>query len=1211
MSLTRYAFRFLLAALLLGVAITPLLAQNGQISGQITDPSGAVIPGATVVVTGMETGTIYKTTTNGAGYYVLPQIQPGRYRLEVEQKGFKTVSRSNIVLQVSDNITFNFAMEVGAATQVITVTAEVPVLRTADAQQGLVIDNKRIMELPQYDRDPLAFAQLAPNVNGGSTEDYWGSSFRINGGRTNQAEYYLDGQPVTTGYYHDIPSSMPSKEALGEFKVLTNGLSAEYGRLSGGAVVLSTRGGTNNFHGELYEFFKNNDLNATDWNSNRLGVPKAPFHDNVFGFTFGGPVTIPKVYRGQDKTFFFLNYEGDRHKSGSYSNLTSVPTDLEKSGDFSQSLVNGVPAQIFDPATGTLVNGQVVRQPFPNEKVPSNRFNPLAVIYKGYYPEPNTAPLPGTNNQNDYVYALTSPSSTNSWTGRLDRNWSANNTTHFTLSEYDYNASTPIPFPMIAATTNFTTSYTMAVSHNWVVNPTTILTFRLGFVRDRVFSGSSVPVDDSGWNLPANVINLEGGTNNNRVPAIWNMAGLQGLGGGSVDDVRDTSYNGGIALQKIVGRHTFKAGYEERRYYSNEEVGGLFEEAAGREATAFNPSTAGVNGDVFASYLLGIVTWGDGNQYAGPASLQSYQGAYFQDDIKLTKKLTINAGIRWDYEPPRTERYNREVFWDRNYTWNVPTDPGWSWSQVEQQIGFTMPEPIWMSQGIHGRATIQGTSDYPMRTLEPNEPYHIGPRAGIAYQLTPKTVVRASYGLIWMTKTGNWFLGAARWNVGYGAAARLIEYGTPDGGLTYPLSFDNPMPGNAGYIPYTKDVNALNLSVMGNWWLSETHQFSPGHEYNSSLSIQRELGSGRNVWLAEIAYNGTMGHSLPDWLGVGDNILPDAYDKIGYLGSNLLTPVPNPFNDFIPPDTARSGAMIPLGNLFQKQPLWSQITTTGDPIGTSMYNSGYVQIEHRFAHGFGFLANYTLERLLEDTGSIDFNSPGTRYVQAGLPVRKDVYGISTSDFRNKLVFNYSFEVPVGKGHRFLTSPQSFGSKVLDKIAGGWVAAGVTTFHSGTPISVTGDNTLWWIAGQAVNGGQSERPVWVEPRVTFNNHVSGHTSLQGAANYTPYMNKAAFRYAQFYPNPTGAAGANAEIGNVPWAIPNLITPSFSQWDFSLMKNFYLGKESRYFQVRMEAQNLFNHMNAGSPDGALADATFGMITSQNGSPRYMMIAAKLYF
>jgi hypothetical protein len=334
--------------------------------------------------------------------------------------------------------------------------------------------------------------------------------------------------------------------------------------------------------------------------------------------------------------------------------------------------------------------------------------------------------------------------------------------------------------------------------------------------------------------------------------------------------------------------------------------------------------------------------------------------------------------------------------------------------------------------------------------------------------------------------------------------------------------------------------------------------------------------------------------------------LPDAYHKIGYLGSKLLVPVPNPFYGQIPPGTARSGQYIPLGQLFQQQPLWSQITTTGDPIGTANYNAGYVQIEHRFAHGFGFLANYTLSKLMEDCGGIDHSSPGpgaAPYVQAGLGPG-DIYSLDIASFRHKAVFNYSFELPFGRGKRFLNNTSEFSGKLLDKLIGGWVAAGVTTFHSGTPLSVIGCNDLWWIAGQATNSGNPERPVFVYPRLQYNNNVSGHAALVGSANYTPYMNRAAFRFAQATPN-------LLEIGDVPASFAGLISPSFSQWDFSLMKNFNLGKESRYLQFRFEAQNLFNHMNAGKPDQYLTNATFGMITSQSGSPRLAMLAAKFYF
>ncbi len=999
---------------------------------------------------------------------------------------------------------------------------------------------------------------------------------------------------------------MPSKEAVAEFKVITNGLAAEYGRLSGGAVILATRSGTNEFHGSGYEFFKNDKLNANDWNSNRLGRSKGVFHDNVFGFTFGGPIELPKIYSGKDKTFFFLNYEGLRHFTGSNANQASVPTALERSGDFSQSLIdNGNKVQIFDPDTGYInSSGQVMRNPFPGNKIPESRFDPLAKIYMGYYPGANQAPLANTSNVNNYVYTRNSPSSNNRWTGRLDQNWSPSHMTHFSISQYSFGQNTPRALSELEAVgVNNAEAYTASVEHNWTMNPTTIFTFRGGVVRSKSYSGSAVNVDATSWNLPANVINLLGGTNTGRVPAITNMAGLTGLGGGSITDTRDTAYNASVAVQKMWGKHTFKAGYEHRRYYTNETTGGNFEMSSERSVTALNPASVNTTGAVFAGYLLGKTTWGDGNQFAGPASVQTYHGAYAQDDIKLTNKLTLNVGVRWDYEPPRLERFDRQVFWDRNYTWDVQPTAGWSWSQVEQTIGRTLDQPLWMSQGIHGRAAEMGTPEYSMQTLQDKHPHNFGPRVAVAYQLLPHTVVRASYGLIYMTKTGSWFLGSARWNVGYGDSARLAQGGTGDGGVTYPLTFSNPMPGGAGYIPFTRDVTALNKAVMGNWWLSETSAFNGGREHNVQLAVQHEFGTGNNTWVAEIAYNGSMGRGLPTWLGAGEHILPDAYHKLGSLGSTLLTPVPNPFYGFIPAGTARSGKMIPLGQLYELNPLWSQISTTGDPDGTSNYNAGYVQVEHRFGHGFGFLANYTMSKLMQDAGGVDHTSPGATITQAGLG-RGDVYSLAPSDFRHKVVLNYSIELPFGRGKHFLNDTQNLGGKLLDKVVGGWIAAGTTTMHSGNYLGVGGSNALWWIAGQSNNSGNSERPRFVSPRVQYNNNVSGHNSLVGSAGLTPYMNRSAFVLSQALPN-------DLQIGDVGPVIPDMVGPGYSQWDFSLMKNFNLGKESRYFQLRFESQNLFNHMNAGNPDTTITSATFGIIQSQRGSPRQVMVAAKLYF
>ncbi|NUN02250.1 MAG: DUF11 domain-containing protein, partial [Bryobacteraceae bacterium] len=409
---------------------------NASISGQINDPSGAVIPGAQVSVRNVATNVTHTTQSSADGRFSVTSLIPGEYTLTASFQGFRTAERDGLVLRVGDRIALAIALEVGSATDRVTVTAEVPLIRTEDAQAGLVIENRRIQDLPQYNRDPLAFVFLTPNVSGSNQGD-----LRINGSRSKQIEYFIDGVPVTTGYLHDVPPSVPSREAIAEFKVITNGLSAEYGRLSGGAVQVVSRSGTNQYHGSVYEFFRNDKLNASDWNTNRFGRKKGVFHDNVFGGTFGGPVSIPKLYNGRDRTFFFLNYEGTRRRTGNNVALGSVPTELERQGDFSQSVLDGgTSVQIFDPLTSRIDGARVRRDPFPANRIPQSRFDALASIYMGYYPQPNRPPLPGSNNEGNFIGSVSNPADNNRWTGRVDQNWSVRHSTHGTVSYFDSNS---------------------------------------------------------------------------------------------------------------------------------------------------------------------------------------------------------------------------------------------------------------------------------------------------------------------------------------------------------------------------------------------------------------------------------------------------------------------------------------------------------------------------------------------------------------------------------------------------------------------------------------------------------------------------------------------------------------------------------------------------------------------------------------------------
>jgi hypothetical protein len=1196
--------RFTCIALLLVLLAASLNAQSGNatVTGQVTDETGAVIPGVTITIQNKDTQVSQSTASNSEGRYAIPGLIPGNYTLAAEFQGFKKFERPNIVLQIGDRVGLDVAMQVGSTGETVTVTAEVPLLRTEDAQAGLVIDNRRISELPQYNRNPLAFAQLAPNVTGSASQGGHDNDFRINGGRTGQAEYYIDGMAVTTGYMHNVPQSVPSMEAVSEFKVVSNGLTAEFGRLSGGAVLLATKSGTNDIHGSALWFFRNDKLNANNWDSNRRGRAKGIFHDNIYGGSIGGPVRIPKLYNGKDKTFFFLNFEGVRTSTGSNASVASVPTDLERQGDFSQSLYNGNPVQIYDWTTGQLVDGRLVRQPFAGNKIPAARFNPLSKIYMGYYPQANQDPQQGTTSTQNYIYSSTNKSSNGRWMGRLDENWNSSNATHFSLNRYDSQASTPRTFSELQNVgSSWTESTTASVEHVWTITPSTILTARAGVVRLINWSGSGTDpsIDTSNWPIDPLARNLIG-TTKGRAPSIAMDFGPTTLGGGNVNDTRETNYNASADVQRLHGKHTWKAGFDHRRFYLNQFSGGDFQMSTAPMVTALNPGNQTVTGSPFASFLLGQPVWGQGTQYAGPASLQTAWGAYIQDDIKVTKKLSVNLGIRWDFEPSRTERFDRQAFWDSQYKWPWQPNADWSWNAIKQQIGAAnMLDPEWLSKGIMGRVAMMGTPEYPGRTLVKDHYDRFSPRTSLAWQFLPKTVLRASYGINWLTTTGNSFVNYAIWNMGFSDLARLPQDGSSDGGLTYLNSFTNPLPNGDGYVRYTRDIDYLNSQVMGNWWLSQTDRFSQGYEHAIQLSVQREIGEGRNAWVAEIAFSGLYSKNLPFYIGMGEHVLPDAYHKIGSLGSQLLKNVANPFYGRIPASSSRGGQTIALGNVYQLNPLWQQISTSGDPIGTANYTAGYVQIEHRFGRGFGFLANYTLSKLMQDTGGVD-NAFIQGYPQAGLGPA-DLYGLALTDRRHKLLFNGSFDVPFGRGRRFLGSPQSFAGKVLDNIAGGWTMAGMAVYRGGTPLAIAGCDRLWWDAGQAGNGA-SERPVWVNRN--YDPGVDAHQSLIGSADYTPYINIGAFRKAQALPN-------LLEIGDLGTAIP-LRGPGFFDMGFSLLKNFTLWKEGKVLQIRGEAENFLNTMNPGNPGTDITQTvSFGRISSQSGNPRRIMLAAKIMF
>jgi hypothetical protein len=1225
----------------LASAATVAFGQNAQLSGKVTDPTGAVVPGADITITNSANGAERKAATNGEGNYIVPALQPGNYKLVAVKQGFSTEVREGLTLQVGDNARIDMVLKIGSTSETVEVSAGIPLLRVDDAQTGLVIDNRRIEELPQYNRNVLAFEHLAPTVSGTADNPSTStggnvSDFRINGGRSAGSEYTVDGIPMTEGYTHNISGAVLSPEAVQEFKVITNGMTSEYGRLSGGEVDLATRAGSDKFHGSAYEFVKNQLFNANGWFNNYYGTPRNTFHYNIFGGSLGGRLWIPKIYNAH-KSYVFFSYEGTRYSGDNTATIFSTPTDLEKQGDFSQTLeTNGkgelVPAVIYDWKTGVLQpNGSIVRQPFDGAKIPSNRIDAIAKLYNAYYPEPNLPPAAGTTNTNNYAGVSQTVTNDNKYTGRFDQIWSPSQMTYFTITVDDsVNNQTGGFGSAYPSTTSDQISKVASIHHLVTLHNGTVVEAWGGVLRDTgpgngspnqagVQSlSSSINSQDFGFSSQSMTIL---GTVGGRLPNIVTNSPTQGLGGGGGSISYETDYHAGVSVQKLINSHNLKFGFQHHRYYTNVLSGGNLTFGSDPATTSYNPNVGGDGtGDGYASFLMGTLVTAAGNQYAGPASRQTAWDAYGLDSWKVNKNLTVNVGVRWDYEPPRTERHNRQVFWDTKYNWNLSPAAGWSWQNNMTQAGIpadeaaTLPQPSWMANGFMGRPAAMGTKEYPQRTIQESYPYDFSPHIGLVYQFAPHTVVRASYGLNYMTLIGNMFLNSAAWNNGYGGSMG-VERGTSDNGLTYTSTLENPTPNGAGYHPYVAGSEEQTVldTALGAWYVSEATNTYPGLEHTAQLSVEQEVGRGQNAWVFELSGGANLGRKLPWWLGPGMNIMPGAYDQLGFLGNTLDEPVTNPVYNtatsapIVPGDTGYSntGPTTQLGRIFTNNPLFSESWTMGSPYGTSNYEYGYFKAEHRFGNSFSLLATYTWSRIKQDLGDMNnsqlVNPDNNGYPQAGRGLH-DVYGVAPNDRTNKFLVNYSVDLPVGKGKRLLGSPNGAGGAVLDKVLSGWTWAGTTTYLSGTPLNISGAGSPFWSnLGLGRNAG-SIRPIFLNYDYRLN--VSGHAALPSKTG--TYFNTTSFATAGSLPG-----HSPAEIGNVPSTLSNLRGPGYNQWDMALMKSFKLWSESSHFVLRGEAQNVFNHVDCSNPDTKIGDGTYGHVESQANSPRVLMVAGKIVF
>lgn len=1002
-------FRFLLSAFLTSAA---LFGQEfrGSLLGRITDPSGAVIPGATVKARNTATNVTLETSSNESGNYQIPFVTPGDYSLSVESGGFKTTTRNGIRVSLGGQVTVDFTLEVGQATESITVDSRPPLLNTASADLGQVVSSSEVVNIPvSITRNVMDIASLSSNVLGGGG-GYTSNSqtdMSISGGGSTRGgnEVMIDGIPNTVAQGSGNIVYVPSMDSVEEVKIHTTLFDASLGHSRGGAINITTKGGTNELHGTAYLFKRWKALNANSWQNNRLGIARQPVNYNQWGFLVGGPVLLPKLYNGRNRTFYSAAVERNS-STGPSTRQGRVPSELERQGDFSQTRNRqGGVFTLFDPNT-TVVNGNTVsRQAFPGNRIPTNRLNAFGSGALGLFPVP-TNPGETRINALNWAKAITETTEEKQYSLRMDHVISDKQRLFGRVSKLVRDQIPIRPFP-----TEYREGgggdyirrdfWSAALDDTFTISPTFLGSLRYGFSRRSEFTskgayGLSVDVP-----IPAQIAQnqyLAG------LPIVRMGENTPMVGSGYRPEANDT-HALLATFTKIAGTHNLKFGADWRVMRKNNSAVGtagtgdftfnpLFS-----QADPFNVRTSDTSGTAMASLLLGLPNSGSLG-FTSPLSMQHhYLAGFVQDDWKLSTRLTINVGVRYELETPWTERYNRV-----SYGFN-------------QNAAFPVQIPGRSLQGGIRFAGVDGASRYQGR-IDGN---NFGPRIGFAYQAAPRTVVRGGYGMFYSGQSfSTGFLGTV------GAFDANTPYiGTLDGGATPFTSLANPFPN--GLRQALGSQAGLMAQAGDSLSFFDERRVSP---YNQQwqLSVQRELPASL---LLEATYMGML--SLKQFEAFNLNEKPDSFLP---LGAQENTQIPNPFLGLLPPtSTLGQGNTIPQRRLWTAYPQFTDLRIEGANTGRAIYHAFQFRADKRLSHGLTAIVNYTFSKVIDNNTTSIVNPRNYRAV---------------SQFDKKHVLRVGSTYQVAK--RFPGNGMAM--KVVNQAFSGWLIATVMSIESGFPLQIT-------------------------------------------------------------------------------------------------------------------------------------------------------------
>jgi Carboxypeptidase regulatory-like domain/TonB dependent receptor/TonB-dependent Receptor Plug Domain len=1236
----RAALVMAVSAVVLFLSVSPLRAQidTGAVLGTVTDASGAEIRGATVTLTNEGTNATLTTVTGSGGEYKFSPVNIGTYTVSANFQGFTTMTQRHVVVNVDAQVVANFSMKPGAVTETIEVASTTPVLETQDASVGQVVDQRSVDSLPLNGRNFTFLAQLAAGVNTPQADtrgNAQSGAFSANGNRPAQNNYLLDGIDNNSDTVDFLNGTnyvvLPPVDAIEEFKVQTSDFSAEYGR-SGAAVLNATiKSGTNSFHGDVWEFFRNDKLDAADFFENAHSIEKGELRQNQFGFTAGGPVVIPKVFNGRNKVFFFGDYEGLRRVQGtvltgsvpSLAERSSGYTNLQdliaaQSGTVTDALGRTMPAgTILDPATTRQISpGVYVRDPFGTcgsapagftftvagcglNIIPASRLDPNAIALLNLYPNPTTNAV-GSLFSN-YANSPKLFEHRNAFDARMDINFSDKNQLFYRFSLVDDPQFIPGIFGGVADGGGFQQGNQTAIAeqsalgytHTFSPSLVNVLRAGLNFLQ----TSRSSPDANNLTNIPGNfgIQGVPQDALNGGLPA-FGINGLATLGSNAFlpsDEVTST-FQLTDDVTKILGKHTFKMGFEWQHVkfstlqppwsrgefdYNGDytEVPGVDSGNTGRADFLLTPTLSTVPGGV--NYV-----GGSSQVYLSNISLtdngKNYYGGYINDDWKITHKLTLNLGVRYDFFGLVFEHHHNQA----NFVPGPDSPTGVPLYLIPEGPNASNLSASFLNLLSTDGIDLDVTNAYG-KGLGNSQNNNFAPRIGLAYQVSPKLVVRSGFGIFY-----NGFE-----NRGF----------SPNLGENYPFQFNFSYSPPNDVTPISAGTPFAGCPTAGP---GGTATFEAGFSCNSLTPL---LVNASGLALRGIQFNYQTPYTMAANLTLQYQLTPSMSVQAGYVTSlaRHLESFPNYNNPTsIAAENTPESTLVPF-------PDFGYNSSYAATAGMSAYHSLQTKVEKQFANGLNFLFTYTYSKTMTDAGDLlnGGSSQGFRAPNVpGLGQAFD-YGLADFDLRNVFHFSGGYELPFGHGKRFMGDASGF----ADKAVSGWSIIWSTTLQGGQPITLACPSTTASNLGcGALFTGQ---PL----------DLGLHTDANGLLSY--YGNPAAFTQPCVLgtggvPEPGTPAGCTPLTGAAALGgITQFPGPGFHRLDLSFFKDLKFSERFR-LQFRAEFFNIFNHPNFNAPNfggngvvaisnsGNYNSSTFGEIGSTRDAPydpRQIQFALKLFY